>query len=84
MGERGRGADYKVGIIMFVYMDEPMAGAGPMLRIEMVVSSQLWVLRILLLHSLKHIWLDWPLKPTLHSLTPAALCPSPSLSEPKA
>lgn len=53
-----------VGMIRLVYMDKPMAGARPMLRVELVVSSQPWVLRIFPLHRLKHIWLGWPLKPT--------------------
>lgn len=36
-----------VGRIRLVYMDRPMAGAGPtMLREEMVVDSQMWVLSL--------------------------------------
>lgn len=41
-----------------------MEGAGSMPRVEIVVSSQLWVLRVFQLHSLKHTWSGWPLKPT--------------------
>lgn len=58
-----------VGSIRFVYRDGPMAGGGSMLSIEMVVSSQLWVLRVFQLHSLKPTWSGWPLKPTHHMHT---------------
>lgn len=38
---------HTVGRIRLIYMDGLMAGAGPtMFRAEMVVGSQMWVLRV--------------------------------------
>ena len=54
---------HRVGRLKFIFMD------GPMLRVEMVVSSQLWVPGVSQLHSLKHTWSGWPLKPTHHTHT---------------
>ena len=57
---------HMVGRIRLIYMDGPVAGARPMLRVEMVVSSQLWVPGVFQLHSLKHTWSGCAVKPTHH------------------